>query len=238
MTVAESRSLVPHSVFSLNVLHAIPMPRQRTKKPSTGNKRISFLCPIEECLAKTKIFKSQSAWTKHKRTYHHDVDLSRYGSTTTMLTDTSGSLSPSNSISPLSSAPPSPSAVSISSLPHSDNSAANRDPTFNAPTVDDISQYDVPVGSLRVSSPPSCDESVESASERHPTINGMYRAGSLFLVLSLRISCRQYIGSPCNKDGDLLLDPTLPPPAQDIRDPDDWTPFRDEIAFRAAELFF
>ena len=28
------------------------------------------------------------------------------------------------------------------------------------------------------------------------------------------------------------------PPVQDIRDPDDWTPFRDDIAFRAAEFFF
>jgi Plavaka transposase len=46
-------------------------------------------------------------------------------------------------------------------------------------------------------------------------------------------------GKPCNKAGDFLLDPrSLPPPTINTFDSNDWTPFRDEIAFRTAEYFF
>jgi hypothetical protein len=52
-----------------------------------------------------------------------------------------------------------------------------------------------------------------------------------------RISCRQHTGKPCNKDGE-FINPMSAPLAQDVLDPDDWSPFRDDVAFRAAELFF
>ena len=45
------------------------------------------------------------------------------------------------------------------------------------------------------------------------------------------------IGIPCNKDGTLLLDLTLPP-LLEISDPTDWSPFKDQIAFEAAKLFY
>lgn len=45
------------------------------------------------------------------------------------------------------------------------------------------------------------------------------------------------IGTPCDKDGNLLLDPTLPPSLK-TRDPTDWRPFKDQIAFEAAEWFY
>lgn len=45
-------------------------------------------------------------------------------------------------------------------------------------------------------------------------------------------------GKPCNEAGD-FIDPTSPPlPIIDARGPNDWAPFRDEIAFRTAEYFF
>ena len=45
-------------------------------------------------------------------------------------------------------------------------------------------------------------------------------------------------GKPCNEAGD-FIDPTSPPPPTiDTCCPNDWAPFRDEIAFRTAEYFF
>lgn len=134
------------------------MPRQRTKGPS--GRRILFRCPVEPCPAKKPVFKSKSAWTKHKRTHHLNVDFSQYGDTTTIVTDISSSPSSLNDSGTLSSVPPSPSA---SCSPNSDRFAMDLHP------MDDVS----PVGSPHLPPPLSHGESVENASEYHPTINGV-----------------------------------------------------------------
>ena len=88
----------------------------------------------------------------------------------------------------------------------------------------------------RSSSPSSSqsNESVQSTFTKHPLINGesIKLHGIHFLTYQQR-----HVGEPCNEDGSPLLDPESPP-AANPREPNDWTPYKDRIAFEAAEFLF
>jgi len=48
---------------------------------------------------------------------------------------------------------------------------------------------------------------------------------------------RNFTGMPCDKSGN-QVDDSAPPPPFDYREPDDWSPFEDSLAFKTANSFF
>lgn len=46
------------------------------------------------------------------------------------------------------------------------------------------------------------------------------------------------LATPCDENGDDLLDPNTPPPPRDTSSKDDWTPFNSRAEFRLAEFVF
>jgi len=113
---------------------------------------------------------------------------------------------------------------------------ALNDNTFDIRTPQ-LSPDPPPFSSSRSPSPSRSNESVQSTvtfTENHPFINGESINLHGMHFLSYR---RRYVGEPCNEDGSPLLDPESPP-AINPREPNDWTPYKDRIAFEAAEFLF
>lgn len=209
-----------------------------------------FFCTIQSC---PKKFRSIGGRTKHVQAKHPNDQLEGTqdmlgapGRTPHPVTPDNLSGSDGDSDFPPDDFPPDdfemptrPSSVSHPSPTISDVAFAVdaapmdlNDNTFDIRTPESESSPP-PFNSSR--SPSQSNESAQSTfTEHHPLINGESIKLHYIHFLTYR---QRYIGEPCNKDGSPLLDPGSPP-AINPREPNDWTPYRDRIAFEAAEFLF
>ena len=126
-------------------------------------------------------------------------------------------------------------SLADSSAPASAVSAAPMALNDNAFNIETPQLFESSPPFSRSSSPSQSNESVQSTfTKRHPLINGEFIELHDIHFLTYR---QRHVGKPCNEDGSPLLDPDLPP-ATNPREPNDWTPYKDRIAFEAAEFLF
>ena len=201
------------------------MPKSYTTEPKEW-----FPCPVQGC---PKFFRNIGSRTRHIARHTNDQksflqDMLRqpgwtpHPVTQEVTSDQDSDFPPNNFEMPGPSNVPHPSPTASAAAPMTLD-----DDTF------DIRTSPPPFPSSR--SPSPSNESVQSTfTEYHPLINGE----SIKLHHIHFLTYQQYVGAPCNEDGSPLLDPESPPPAIKPRESNDWTPYKDRIAFEAAEFLF
>jgi len=195
-----------------------------------------FLCPVETCC---RTFKSKTPWTRHLRTAHANLNLHHHEHTIVNLRDVS--LFPIQGNRDLRSS--SPGVLPAGHSPVQSNADADDFPLPDAPQ-----DYPSPLPSASGSEPPdnrslpNLDSQFESESfngsdsntpDYHPIISGNFHLFLLWCIYN-----ELAIGEPCDQEGNPLLDPEAPPPVPEPRNPDDWTPFESDLAFRLAEFLY
>jgi Plavaka transposase len=196
-----------------------------------------FLCSVADCPRK---FRTISGRTRHINAKHDENDPRH---------ENSGPQIPPKHPQarvnpPLSHDDPNLLDIGMSNSLHLGDSDGDSDPHFRELTPLSIDPGDIdmpgppnPLVSPTPSSPSPSSETGEDSIrvpdvEYHPYIDGAY-----FLPFRLIASNIFYQAQPCDEDGILLLNPKVPPITQ-MRQQDDWTPYRDRVAFELADFLF
>lgn len=129
-----------------------------------------FVCPVDSCPGKTRVLTGIRAWTKHRRTYHPNDDLSQYGNV--MRTHIPASDAPSRSSPSEMSSPSSSSLASILE----DDSFTMEDHTVGGLPPDDLLLSDPPIYSSEQSQSDTDGDSQSDGSfkiQYHPLLDGI-----------------------------------------------------------------